>query len=373
MVPRTLRRYISIIALLFVCGGCADRSVFIVWLARPFDTLATPAQLADIQVQRPETVILPVDLRFNAAFKLPRAIQVQPEIICFGSSRAGGFRAGMFAPRRFYNMSYTGWTTDQVLDIFDRTTRETHPRVVILELDYFLFANHWQQWFATQRNDDLRPAVSLRHGESRKLSARGYEEPSAVRRLSRRAVAFCRSREHPQRGGIPERRIVREFESTHRLRAGTLPQHRALRRHRPTRRWDVAAACRPRSSGLPSLRASAASSSSACNCRCSAPASTFWTTNNPTVPVPAPGVSSRARRPAPGLRAWVSRCSISRVRLLMTIRPISSTPSISPIRAWRKRWPSCRPIRHSVPPSIPTRPARSRALACVNRLPRSRR
>jgi hypothetical protein len=146
----TLRRYIGIVALLFIVIG-TPLAGFIVWLARPFDALATPAQLAAIQAQRPETVILPVDLRYNAAFKLPRVVHGQPEIICFGSSRAGGFRADMFAPRRFYNMSYTGWTADQVLDIFERTTRETHPRVVILELDYFLFANHWQHWFETPR------------------------------------------------------------------------------------------------------------------------------------------------------------------------------------------------------------------------------
>jgi hypothetical protein len=148
--PSNLRRYIAIILMLIVALGVPLAGI-IVWHASPFDAITTPAQLADIQAQRPETIILPVDLRFNAAFKLPRVAEVQPEIICFGSSRAGGFRAGMFAPHRFYNMSYTGWTTNQVLDIFDRTIRKTHPRVVILELDYFLFANHWQQWYGIQR------------------------------------------------------------------------------------------------------------------------------------------------------------------------------------------------------------------------------
>jgi hypothetical protein len=145
-----MRRYI-IIFLALITALCVPLAAIIIYLAAPFDAMTTPAQLAAIQAQRPETIILPVDLRFNAAFKLPRVAEVQPEIVCFGSSRAGGFRAGMFAPHRFYNMSYTGWTTNQVLDIFDRTTRETHPRVVILELDYFLFANHWQQWFEIQR------------------------------------------------------------------------------------------------------------------------------------------------------------------------------------------------------------------------------
>jgi hypothetical protein len=148
--PIKLRRYIAIVVMLIVALGLPLAGI-IVWYASPFDAITTPTELADIQAQRPEAVILPVDLRFNAAFKLQRVAEVQPDIICFGSSRAGGFRAGMFAPHRFYNMSYTGWTTNQVLDIFDRTTRKTHPRVVILELDYFLFANHWQQWFEIPR------------------------------------------------------------------------------------------------------------------------------------------------------------------------------------------------------------------------------
>lgn len=145
-----LRCYIIMVALIFAAVG-APIAVLIVSRAHPFDALATPAQLAAIQAQRPETVVLPVDLRYNASFKLARVAEVQPEIVCFGSSRAGGFRAEMFAPHRFYNMSYTGWTTEQMLDVFERTTRETHPHVVILELDYFLFANHWQQWFAIPR------------------------------------------------------------------------------------------------------------------------------------------------------------------------------------------------------------------------------
>jgi len=147
---QTIRRYLAILVTLAIAMG-APLACTIFWLARPFDAMATPAQLAAIQARRPDAIILPVDLRYNAAFKLARAADVQPEIVCFGSSRAGGFRAAMFAPRRFYNLSYTAWTTDQLLDMFDRTTRDAHPRVAILELDYFLFTDHWQQWFATKR------------------------------------------------------------------------------------------------------------------------------------------------------------------------------------------------------------------------------
>jgi hypothetical protein len=91
--------------------------------------------LAAIQIKRPEAIILPVDLHSNGAFRLARVAEVQPDIIALDSSRAGGFRAAMFAPHRFYNLSLTGWTTEQMLDIFDRTTCQTRPRVVILEFD----------------------------------------------------------------------------------------------------------------------------------------------------------------------------------------------------------------------------------------------
>ncbi len=145
-----VRRYIVVIAALFLIL-VLPLSVALIWVAHPFHALATPAQLAAIQARNPDAVILPVDLRYNAAFKLARVAEQQPEIMCFGSSRAGGFRAEMFRPARFYNLSFTAWTTDQLLDVFDRATRESRPRVAILELDYFLFTERWERWFATTR------------------------------------------------------------------------------------------------------------------------------------------------------------------------------------------------------------------------------
>jgi hypothetical protein len=145
-----MRRYVVSFAMFLFAIG-APLAGIIIWQAGRFDALATPAQLADKQVRRPETIILPVDLRYNGAFKLARVAEVQPDIVAFGSSRAGGFLAAMFAPHRFYNLSFTAWTTEQMLDIFERTTRAAHPRVAILELDYFLFADRWDQWYGTAR------------------------------------------------------------------------------------------------------------------------------------------------------------------------------------------------------------------------------
>jgi hypothetical protein len=37
----------------------------------------------------------------------------------------------------------TAWTLDQMVEIFERATRNAAPRVVLLELDYFLFTDAW--------------------------------------------------------------------------------------------------------------------------------------------------------------------------------------------------------------------------------------
>lgn len=107
--------------------------------------------LADSQRDNPEQIVLPFDLRYNAAFKLARLEQERPEVIWISTSRAGTFRAALFAPYRFYNLSFTAWTTAQMTDLFERATQRLRPRVAILSLDHFLFADRWEEWFATAR------------------------------------------------------------------------------------------------------------------------------------------------------------------------------------------------------------------------------
>jgi len=82
-------------------------------------------------------------LRYAALFKLAKLKLGQPDIIFISSSRAGAARSQMFYPYSFYNMSFTAWTLDQMVEIFERATRNAAPRVVLLELDYFLFTDAW--------------------------------------------------------------------------------------------------------------------------------------------------------------------------------------------------------------------------------------
>jgi hypothetical protein len=104
----------------------------------------TLAQLTALQSERPELVILPPSLNYNGEFKL-QAVKLQnAEILWFSTSRAGTATAEMFKPYRFYNMSFTAWTTEQLAEIFERTTAATHPKLAILSLDYFLFTERWR-------------------------------------------------------------------------------------------------------------------------------------------------------------------------------------------------------------------------------------
>jgi hypothetical protein len=57
----------------------------------------------------------------------------------------------MFKPYNFYNMSFTAWTTEQLADMFERATRNTPPRVVILSIDYFLFTDDWDRSYTGAR------------------------------------------------------------------------------------------------------------------------------------------------------------------------------------------------------------------------------
>lgn len=125
------------------------------WLfqvAKPFGASTTLAQLAAQQFERPELVVLPPKLNYNAEFKLEAAKLQNPDIMWFSTSRAGTATGEMFEPHRFYNMSFTAWTTEQLAEIFERATKATRPKLAILSLDYFLFTEKWRVINAPSRD-----------------------------------------------------------------------------------------------------------------------------------------------------------------------------------------------------------------------------
>jgi hypothetical protein len=147
---RATRHYLVILAVT-VLALCSLAAIMLYRAAEPFGASATLADLAELQMKNPDTIILPFDLRYNGAFKLKRAEQEQPEVIVISSSRAGTLRASMFKPYGFYNLSFTAWTTEQILDIFERATRNVRPRTAIISLDYFLFTESWEKLYSSTR------------------------------------------------------------------------------------------------------------------------------------------------------------------------------------------------------------------------------
>lgn len=153
-----LGNYLAVLAL----GACISlAAVAALWrLAEPFEATATPEGLADLQARTPNSVVLPVDLRYNLAFKIRRLETTSPDIVWFATSRAGSAMAHMFKPTTFYNMAFTGWTTDQLAEAFERSTRHVRPRVAIVSLDYFLFTDRWESQLRASRrmilNEPLR-------------------------------------------------------------------------------------------------------------------------------------------------------------------------------------------------------------------------
>jgi len=142
-------RYFAIIAVAPILSALAFIALF--QIAKPFGAASTPEQLAQLQTAKPDSIILPFDLRYNAEFKIHRAELADPEIIWFSTSRAGTASADLFKPYRFYNMSFTAWTTDQLTEAFERTTRTARPQIAIISLDYFLFTDKWGHDYGLSR------------------------------------------------------------------------------------------------------------------------------------------------------------------------------------------------------------------------------
>ncbi|UFZ04423.1 hydrolase [Bradyrhizobium ontarionense] len=188
--PRDLtRRYcMGVLAAAAVAGYLPPIGLF--HAARPFGASATLKDLAQSQRDHPEQIVLPFDLRYNAAFKLARVEQEHPEIIWISTSRAGTFRAALFAPYRFYNLSFTAWTTGQMADLFERATRQAPPRIAILSLDHFLFAERWEEWFALPRKMYHDRALSYVRSSLLDFARTATRHPAPFRNYLNAPTAF---------------------------------------------------------------------------------------------------------------------------------------------------------------------------------------
>ncbi|MGE0094451.1 MAG: hypothetical protein AB7M05_09310 [Alphaproteobacteria bacterium] len=88
-------------------------------------------------------------------YKVSRVRLERPDVIMLGASRANSLRQDMFEPYKFYNASLTSWTFDHYAKFLEMVTSSSyHPKVLIFNLDYWMFSKnfdrHWVHRFYTE-------------------------------------------------------------------------------------------------------------------------------------------------------------------------------------------------------------------------------
>lgn len=159
LMERSIFRYLTIVFGLVALLMSINIGV-LEYIGLASDSIKLPRKMAQAQIESPLSLVLPGDLRYWAAYKLPLIAEQKPEIVLVGSSRAGQMRSAMFKPYKFYNASFTAWSVKQVVEMVDQITRVSKPRVIIVALDHFMFTDAYEKSVAVQRsmyfNNDWR-------------------------------------------------------------------------------------------------------------------------------------------------------------------------------------------------------------------------
>lgn len=145
-----ITQYLTIVAVLVAAlvGGSIGALEYV---GIESDSIRLPAVAGREQVRRPDSIVLPGDLRYWAAYKLPIIAEKSPEIVVVSSSRAGQMRSAMFKPYKAYNASFTAWNLDQMFQMVDHITKVSKPRAIIVEIDYFMFTDAYAKSVTEQR------------------------------------------------------------------------------------------------------------------------------------------------------------------------------------------------------------------------------
>ena len=86
------------------------------------------------------------DGRSYLTYKVARVLQLKPEVVMLGQSRANFFTARMFQPYSFYNSEVTAWTFEQYLRYLQIITADGYaPRVLFFNLDYWMFNDEFDR------------------------------------------------------------------------------------------------------------------------------------------------------------------------------------------------------------------------------------
>jgi hypothetical protein len=108
------------------------------------------ARAAQIQAESPDLIYMTKRQKTYAAFKLNRVDRERPEVLIMGQSRIGQLRASMFRPYSFYNLSRVSYPIDYYVELLRRLPEGYNPRVIIFDLDFYMFSPQFVAQYADQ-------------------------------------------------------------------------------------------------------------------------------------------------------------------------------------------------------------------------------
>ena len=170
-------------AFLFWCGLCLAFLTLVCiaaveWAGFRTGVGLTPIQVADAQ-EADKSILWFGPLKDWAAYKLARIKDRQPEIVIIGHSRCNQFRSAMFLPYQMYNACLSAWTPQQIYQMIDKTTRISHPRLIIFALDYFMFSDDYVRGYTAHAKMDYSTGVR-RHSHQVLTFLKNLSDPQLV-------------------------------------------------------------------------------------------------------------------------------------------------------------------------------------------------
>lgn len=141
----------SIAFLLLFYGISLPIFTYFITLGLPSLSVNSINSQVNAQLSQKLLVASPMGLNNWGEFKLNATIKKQPEILLIGTSKAHQLRSWMLEPYSFYNASLIGWTLNHYIDFLERLPNYYSPRIVIVDLDYFLFSENYYNGYKEER------------------------------------------------------------------------------------------------------------------------------------------------------------------------------------------------------------------------------
>jgi len=143
--------------IIFLAGGIPLLFVFVVLetVAWRIGETIPFTWAAQEQAENPDLLWSAGRQQNYVTFKLDRVAEVRPDILVMGQSRLGQLRGAMFHPYSFYNLCRVSWPIDTYLEILHHLPEGYHPKVIIFDLDFFMFNPLYPKYYA-----DVAPAFT---------------------------------------------------------------------------------------------------------------------------------------------------------------------------------------------------------------------